>query len=187
MTMTDRSIAMGVFEESTLAQQAIDELRQAGFGDDHIGFAVRKDPLVEADASTPGTEKQYVVVMVRTEDRQQEALDILRRCGASHAGMRSDLLDETNATASSREYDPITGPRSAGSDQAAVASSGYGLERDPTVETDATAKTYDRNVRPPSVTEEDGSQESFFERPLEPGTVQAGDWDDPNIRHPRVT
>jgi hypothetical protein len=86
MTMTDRSIAMGVFEDSTLAQRAIDELRQAGFGDDHIGFAVRNNPLVEAEVSAPGTEKQYVVVMVRTEDRQQEALDVLRRCGASHAG-----------------------------------------------------------------------------------------------------
>jgi hypothetical protein len=187
MTMTDRSIAMGVFEESTLAQQAIDELRQAGFGDDHIGFAVRQDPLVDPGTSAPGTEKQYVVVMVRTEDRQQEALETLRRCGASHAGMRSDLLSEANATTSSREYDPITGPQSARSDQAAVNSSGYGLERDPTVETQATAKTYDRNIRPPAVTEEDGSQDSSFERPLAPGTVLAGDWDDPNIRHPRVT
>jgi hypothetical protein len=179
---------MGVYEDSTLAQQTIDELKRAGFGDDRIGFAVRKSPLMKTDTNTDEqkAEKQYVVVMVRAEERQQEALDMLRRCGASHVGTRSDLLNETNTTTWPRGYDPITGPQAEGEDRAPVNSSGYGLERDPTVETDATAKMYDRNIRPPSVAEEDGSQDSSFERPLAPGTVQAGDWDDPNLRHPHI-
>jgi hypothetical protein len=189
MTTADHAMVIGVFDDGNLAQQAIDELRQVGFRNDHIGFAVRGDPLMEAEISTRQQEagKQHVVVMVRAEGRQQEALDVLRRCGASHVARRSDLLGETKTTTtSSREYDPITGPQFTEGDQAPVSSSGYGLERDPTVETDATAKTYDKNIRPPSVAEEDGSQDSSFERPLSPGTVQAGDWDDPNIRHPRI-
>jgi len=41
MAMTERPTIVGVFENHTQAEQAINELQQAGFRDDQIGFAVR--------------------------------------------------------------------------------------------------------------------------------------------------
>src|SRR6266704_1388036 len=93
----------------------------------------------------------------------------------------------TSSNASSRHYDPVAGVTEKGNQGAPVTSSEYGLQRDPTVETDATAnpKTYDRNVRPDPLAE-DGSQDSSFERPVEPGTVEPGSYNDPNDHLPRI-
>ena len=41
MSMTQSSIAVGVFHEPAQAQRAIEELRQAGYSDDEIGFLAR--------------------------------------------------------------------------------------------------------------------------------------------------
>jgi hypothetical protein len=83
----------------------------------------------------------------------------------------------TSSNASPRHYDPVAGGTQKGNQDAPVTSSEYGLQRDPAVETDASAnpKTYDRNVRPDPVAE-DGSQDSSFERPVEPGTVEPGSY-----------
>src|SRR5436305_2994119 len=93
----------------------------------------------------------------------------------------------TSSNASSRHYDPVAGVTQKGNQGAPVTSSEYGLQRDPAVETDATAnpKTYDRNVRPDPLAE-DGSQDSSFERPVEPGAVEPGSYDDPNDRLPHI-
>ena len=93
----------------------------------------------------------------------------------------------TSSNASPRHYDPVAGVTQKGNQGAPVTSSEYGLQRDPAVETDATAnpKTYDRNVRPDPVAE-DGSQDSSFERPVEPGGVEPGSYDDPNDRLPHI-
>src|SRR6266567_7132827 len=88
----------------------------------------------------------------------------------------------TSSNASSRHYDPVAGVTEKGNQGAPVTSSEYGLQRDPAVETDATAnpKTYDRNIRPDPLAE-DGSQDSSFERPVEPGS-----YNDPNDHLPRI-
>ena len=93
----------------------------------------------------------------------------------------------TSSNASPRHYDPVAGVTEKGNQGAPVTSSEYGLQRDPAVETDATAnpKTYDRNIRPNPVAE-DGSQDSSFERPVEPGAVEPGSYDDPNDRLPHI-
>jgi hypothetical protein len=44
--LTGRSVAVGVFETHARAQQAISELRRAGFGEDEIGIALRDDNAV---------------------------------------------------------------------------------------------------------------------------------------------
>src|SRR5207248_9336544 len=56
----------------------------------------------------------------------------------------------TSSNASPRHYDPVAGVTQKGNQGAPVTSSEYGQQRDPSVETDATAnpKTYDRNIRP---------------------------------------
>ena len=90
----------------------------------------------------------------------------------------------SSTTASPQQYDPITGVTET-ERNAPVKSSGYGLQRDPTVETDATAKTYDTNVRPDAPLES-RSKDSLFGQPVEPGTVEPGSPDDPNVRPPRI-
>src|SRR5438874_1456965 len=93
----------------------------------------------------------------------------------------------TSSNASPRHYDPVAGVTQKGNQGAPVTSSEYGLQRDPAVETDATAnpKTYDTNMRPDPLAE-DGSQDSSFERPVEPGTVEPGSYNDPNDHLPRI-
>ena len=39
MTTSDRSTVVGVFEDRAFAERAINELRQAGFSEEQIGFA----------------------------------------------------------------------------------------------------------------------------------------------------
>jgi uncharacterized protein (TIGR02271 family) len=41
MAMNQRQVVVGVFDDRSRAEQAIEELRSIGFGDDQIGFAVR--------------------------------------------------------------------------------------------------------------------------------------------------
>jgi hypothetical protein len=53
--MIEHSMVVGLFETRTQAEQAIDELQQAGFSRDQIGFAVR-DEGGEASVHGPGTE-----------------------------------------------------------------------------------------------------------------------------------
>jgi hypothetical protein len=43
MAMTQRTTAVGVFEDRAQAERAVDELRRAGFRDEHIGFMRRQD------------------------------------------------------------------------------------------------------------------------------------------------
>lgn len=89
---------------------------------------------------------------------------------------------------SSRHYDPITGVEQEGQEsqeRQRVPAGGYGLQRDPAVETDATEGTIDTQVRPGTAVEK-GSSDSLFESPVEPGVVQPGGVNDPNVRPPRV-
>jgi hypothetical protein len=57
--MNRRSVAVGVFEDRTNAERAIDELHRAGFTDNEIGFAVRGEgttgTTAEANAADAGT------------------------------------------------------------------------------------------------------------------------------------
>ncbi|MEO6892489.1 MAG: hypothetical protein ABI456_22455 [Ktedonobacteraceae bacterium] len=54
MITTQRTSVVGVFEERARAERTIDELKQAGFRDDQIGFVVR-DRLLAQDDDTSNT------------------------------------------------------------------------------------------------------------------------------------
>jgi len=92
-------------------------------------------------------------------------------------------VPETNE--STRHYDPIIGVEQERQVRPQVPAGGYGLQRDPAVETDATAGTIDTQVRPATAVEE-GSSNSLFERPVEPDIVQPGGVNDPTIRPQRI-
>jgi hypothetical protein len=59
MAMNERTIAVGVFHDRTEAQQAIAELRRAGFRDDQIGMAARDDDGGTAADSDSDEEVSY--------------------------------------------------------------------------------------------------------------------------------
>jgi hypothetical protein len=50
MATIERSTVVGVFTDRVQAEQAINELRHAGFSDDQIGFILRGNPAVEGTA-----------------------------------------------------------------------------------------------------------------------------------------
>jgi len=58
MTTTDRSTVVGVFEDRALAERALDQLHQAGFGDDQVGFAVRDETVREGIPTIAEPEKE---------------------------------------------------------------------------------------------------------------------------------
>jgi uncharacterized protein (TIGR02271 family) len=53
---TTRTTVVGVFEDRRLAQQAVDELKRAGFSDDEIGVATRRE---EGERTYEGEEESY--------------------------------------------------------------------------------------------------------------------------------
>src|SRR5947209_19197219 len=92
MSTINRSIVTGVFSDDAQAQQAMADLQNAGFSSDQIRYSVHKggsgilDSL--AGLGLPQNEASFyndeflagrTVVTVNTNDRQQEAYDILMR------------------------------------------------------------------------------------------------------------
>jgi stress response protein YsnF len=126
METTESPIVVGVFRERALAEQAIDELRHAGFRDDQIRYSGKGamagglletlmskfsgqgdgsvfDALTEQDI--PKDEVEYyqheyeagsAIVMVQSYGRQQEAHDILSRFGAYDARSRPEYMQDTH-------------------------------------------------------------------------------------------
>jgi hypothetical protein len=54
--MSEQSIVIGVFEDPAKAQLAIQELKQAGFSNDQVGFVMRNHSGAEVGASTGDAE-----------------------------------------------------------------------------------------------------------------------------------
>lgn len=124
METTESPIVVGVFRERALAEQAVAELRHAGFRDDQIrysGKGAMAGGLLETlmskfsgqgdgsvfDALTeqgiPKDEMEYyqheyeagsAIVTVQSYGRQQEASDILSRFGAYDARSRPEYMQE---------------------------------------------------------------------------------------------
>lgn len=99
------NIVVDVFSQEAQAQQALDALREAGFAYDQVGVAMREhqgsdlyNDLLNLGISDEHA-RYYIqevkvghtVVSVRADGREQEAHDIMRRCGAY------DLLRSTRA------------------------------------------------------------------------------------------
>ena len=113
MTTTQRSIVAGVFTDEAQAQQAMDDLQKAGFSRDQIRYSVRRSgtgitdslaglglPEQEAEFYNSEFEAGRTIVTVTTNDRQQEAFDILRRNGAydfnARSGQTANYASDTN-------------------------------------------------------------------------------------------
>jgi len=126
METTESPIVVGVFRERALAEQAVDELRHAGFRDDQIrysGKGAMAGGLLETlmskfsgqgdgsvfDALTeqgiPKDELEYYqheyergseIVTVQSYGRQQEASDILSRFGAYDARSRTEYMQDAH-------------------------------------------------------------------------------------------
>jgi len=141
MAMTDRSIVTGVFTDDAQAQQAMSDLQNAGFSDDQIRYSVHKggsgilDSLTglglgEDEANFYNSEfmNGRTVVTVKTDDRQQEAMDILRRyggydfssrgqtAGTAYTGTTGQAADTTYQTAGST-YAQTQAPQTGYTDQ----------------------------------------------------------------------
>jgi hypothetical protein len=170
MTESDRSTIVGVFEDQAQAEQAINELRSAGFSDDQINLVVHRAPgtgediisdakRIEAGESrtdeAPGIFKEKsevtrTVVTVKAEGREQEAVGILIRNGANNANIPEAL---------EAELAPILGPEAV-----------------------STARQSEQPI-------DARSRDSFFEPPAGPDSpgdpespLDVGVWDNPPIR-----
>jgi hypothetical protein len=183
MTTAEHSTVVGVFQDRTRAEHALDELRQAGFSDDQIGYSPRDDELKKEgkEGGEPGTEHQAapvgpVVVVVRAENRLEEASNILERNGADNVSSHAQATRDATAEVSGREYDPILGPQLVGEeDILPLDYSGFGLTRDPALDTEpATASEY---IPPDKETQEQAGQL---------GSADTGSWKDPKVKNPSI-
>lgn len=162
----ERSVVTGIFPERTQAEQAVAELKQAGFADDVIGVAGR-DEVAEglglAEAKRETVLSNFVVVTVEAGERMQDALKVMLQSGASEVHpSQQEQGDEQ----------PL-----------GVASQGYGLQRDPSVE--GSAAVEDTRTTDAAVAEEEGD-DTFFGQTILPEGVQPGSPQDPNVRKPRT-
>ena len=102
MTTNARAMVVGIFTDDAQAQQAMDALQQAGFKNSQIRYSVRKGgagitdsledlglPEEEATFYNSEFEVGHTVVTVNTNDRQQDAYNILSRYGAYDFNSRS--------------------------------------------------------------------------------------------------
>jgi uncharacterized protein (TIGR02271 family) len=116
MAPTKRTMVMSVFADNAQAQQAMDELQRVGFSPDQIRYSVRKSgtgiadslenlglPEQEADFYNREFEAGRTVVMVKTDDRQQEAYDILNRYSGYDFSTRSGQIGGTASSTASTE------------------------------------------------------------------------------------
>lgn len=178
MSDSDRSTMVGVFEVQAQAEQAVHDLRSAGFSDDQIHLVVHRAPgtgeeiisderrIAAGESRTdeaPGifTGKPDVtrtVVTVQAEGREQEALGILLLHGANNA----DIPEALQA-----ELAPLLGPEAVGPDRPS--------------QQPIDARSRDSFFEPPAGPDSPGDPES----PLDVGV-----WDNPpprddRPRHPR--
>ena len=145
MATTDQSAVVGIFQSNAAAELAIAELKKLGFRSDQIESAARDE---------------RVIVTVWAADRENDALDILRRNGAIEANSRFGQDTDPNFMASSRTTD--VNPHA---------------DTNQPVEPGATASFYERPLPSgtPGVPETPFQQESQDD----PGTAH-----EPDILHP---
>ncbi len=120
MTTTNRSIVAGVFTDETNAQQAMNDLQNAGFSNDQIRYSVHQGGSGILDSLQnlgfgPDEANYYnnefmagrTVVTVKSQDRRDEAYDILMRNGAydmTTAGNRAGTYAQTTQTTNAGQY-----------------------------------------------------------------------------------
>jgi stress response protein YsnF len=109
------SIVVDVFTHEAQAKHALEALRQAGFGYDQIGIAMQGHEGIDlqSDLQNLGVSHEqasyyaqevkagHTVVSVRPDGREQEAHEIMRRCGAftdaDSAASQTSTIDKQRA------------------------------------------------------------------------------------------
>lgn len=82
----DFSDIVGVFRERSHADQAVDELKQAGFDGDQIQLTEYElQGAVEAASPSLQASNKRIIVHVKAEGREQEAVGVLVQHGANNA------------------------------------------------------------------------------------------------------
>jgi hypothetical protein len=88
MTTVDYSDIVGVFRERSQAEEAMEELKQAGFAEDEMDLKEYElQEGVEALTTNPVLQlsNKRVIVHVKASGREQEAVGILAQHGANNA------------------------------------------------------------------------------------------------------
>ncbi|GAC1524848.1 MAG: hypothetical protein NVS3B14_24070 [Ktedonobacteraceae bacterium] len=88
MNTTDFTDIVGVFRDRSQADQAIAELKQAGFAEDAIQMTEFDLPgVVEALSPNPSLQasNKRIIVLVKAEGKEQEAVGIMDQHGANNA------------------------------------------------------------------------------------------------------
>jgi hypothetical protein len=180
MTTAEHSTVVGVFADRAQAEHALDELLQAGFSENQVGFSAGDESENEhkrqqdSDTKKQVTQAGPVVIVVRADNRQEEASDILHRNGASNVSSHAQAERKADANVPGREYDPILGPTLVGEeDMLPIDYSGFGMTRDPAL--DAGPATGDEHVH-----QETQKQEGQL------SNADAGSWKDPNVKNPSI-
>src|SRR5437660_151243 len=121
MQMTNRPIVVGVFTEQPQAEAAARDLGQAGFSEDQIQFSLPESSdfqpwlknLGLSDDEFDYYKREYdigrTILVVRTNDRQQEAAEILKRNGGYDINSRQGQTGSTQ-TAYSADTDQTATP-----------------------------------------------------------------------------
>lgn len=88
MSTTEFSDIVGVFRDRSQADQAVDELKQAGFAEDEIQLTEYElQGIVETLSPSPSLQSpnKRVIVHVKAPGKEQEAVGIMAQHGANNA------------------------------------------------------------------------------------------------------
>jgi rhodanese-related sulfurtransferase len=107
MSTTDYSDIVGIFRDRSQADQAVDELKQAGFSRDEIQLTEYElHGAVETFSSSPSLQpsSKRIIVHVKSPGREQEAVGIMAQHGANNADIPAGMkLDHGTLTSSNAE------------------------------------------------------------------------------------
>jgi rhodanese-related sulfurtransferase len=86
MSTVDYSDIVGIFRERSHADQAVDDLKQAGFAEDEVHLTEYElQDVVEGISPSLQPSNKRIVVHVKAPGKEQEAVGILVQHGANNA------------------------------------------------------------------------------------------------------
>ena len=99
MGTLEQSNIVGIFRERTRADQAIDELKQAGFREDQVKLTFYSPQAAE---EFPSHAESRIIITVQAEGREQDAVGILFNNGANNADLPPGTVLEHGSIISSQ-------------------------------------------------------------------------------------
>lgn len=92
MSPASNSNIVGVFRDRSQADQAVDELKQAGFVEDWIQLTEYDlQDVVEAISPSLQASNKRVIVQVKADGKEQEAVGIMVQNGANNADIPAGM------------------------------------------------------------------------------------------------